>query len=307
MEHRRLGASGLLVSEVGLGTNNFGSRLDEARTRAVIDRALELGVTFIDTADVYGRGASETVIGKILGPRRHDVLIATKFAGAMSDSPLERGASRRWIVRAVEASLRRLGTDYIDLYQVHTADPATPILETLQALDDLVRAGKVRYVGHSNFAGWQIADAAWTARAEHLVRPISAQHRYNLIRREIEHEVLPAARAFGLGIIPYVPLASGFLSGKYREGVVPPGARLADSPNAAEVLTPANFARLERLETFARARGHSLVDLAIGWLLGHPEVGSVIAGASRPEQVAENVAAAGWRLDASEMAAVAAL
>jgi aryl-alcohol dehydrogenase-like predicted oxidoreductase len=214
MELRRLGRSGLLTSVVGLGTNNFGTRLDEPSARAVLDQALELGITFIDTADVYGRGASEALLGKLLGPRRHDVVLASKVGMAMGDSPLERGTSRAWILRAVEASLLRLRTDYIDLYQLHAPDPDTPILESLEALDDLVRAGKVRYVGYSNFAAWQMADADWTARTWHLTRLISAQEHYNLLVREVERELVPMCRAFGLGLIPYFPLESGFLTGK---------------------------------------------------------------------------------------------
>lgn len=306
MEYRRLGRSGLLVSAVGLGTNNFGTRLDEAGTRRVLDQALELGITFVDTADSYGRGASEALIGKLLGPRRKDVVLATKFSSPMGDSPYQRGTSRRWLIEALDASLRRLATDAIDLYQIHFPDPETPIEETLRALDDVVAAGKVRYVGYSNFAAWQIVEGQWTARSEHLVRPISTQNHYNLLRREVEAEVLPAARAHGLGVIPYFPLESGFLTGKYRPGKTPQGARLEGSARAGEVLRPANFERLERWEAFASSRGRSLVELAVGWLLSHPEVGSVIAGASSAEQVRANVEAGTWRLEAAEMEMVAA-
>jgi aryl-alcohol dehydrogenase-like predicted oxidoreductase len=224
----------------------------------------------------------------------------------MSAAVEERGASRGWIMRTVEGSLRRLRTDYIDLYQVHTPDPHTPIDETLRALDDLVRSGKVRYVGHSNFAAWQVADADWTARTEHLARPVSAQMHYNLIVRGIQGEVIPACEAFGLGVIPYFPLASGFLTGKYRAGGEGKG-RLAESPRADEIMTEANFDRLTKLEAFALECGHSLLDLAFGWLLSQPIVGPVIASASSPEQVRANVAAAEWRLKPNEMEAVAAL
>jgi aryl-alcohol dehydrogenase-like predicted oxidoreductase len=306
VEYRRLGRSGLLVSAVGLGTNNFGTRLDEAGTRRVLDQALELGITFVDTADSYGRGASEALIGKLLGPRRKDVVLATKFSSPMGDSPYQRGTSRRWLIEALDASLRRLATDAIDLYQIHFPDPETPIEETLRALDDVVAAGKVRYVGYSNFAAWQIVEGQWTARSEHLVRPISTQNHYNLLRREVEAEVLPAARAHGLGVIPYFPLESGFLTGKYRPGKTPQGARLEGSARAGEVLRPANFERLERWEAFASSRGRSLLELAVGWLLSHPEVGSVIAGASSAEQVRANVEAGTWRLEAAEMEMVAA-
>ncbi|MGD0017737.1 MAG: aldo/keto reductase [Candidatus Limnocylindrales bacterium] len=312
MEYRRLGDSGLLVSALGLGTNNFASRLHDEAARAVLNEALELGVTFIDTADIYGRGseeglgASENQLGRLLAGRRQNVILATKFGYAMSESVYERGASRGWIVRAAEASLRRLRTDYIDLYQVHTPDPETPIEETLRSLDDLVGAGKVRWVGHSNFAAWQIADADWTARTNHLSRPISAQMHYNLLVRGIQAEVIPACQAFGLGVIPYWPLESGFLTGKYRSTGEGKG-RLAESPRSGEVLTSANFERLERLESFAAEREHKLLDLAFGWLLSQPIVGSVIASASSPDQVKANLAAAEWRLSAAEVHEVAGL
>ncbi len=306
MEYRKLGDSGLLASAVGLGTNNIGGRLDEAASRAVVNEALGQGVTFIDTADVYSRGESEATLGKLLAGRRQDVVVATKFGIPMSDSPYERGASRQWIVREIEASLRRLRTDYIDLYQVHRPDPETPLEETLRALDDLVGAGKVRYVGTSNFDGWQIADADWTARTEHLTRPISAQLHYNLLHRDIEAEAIPACRAFGVGLIPYFPLESGLLTGKYGPGREGRG-RLAESARAGQLLTPENFAKLDRLEAFAHERGHGLLDLAFAWLLAEPIVGSVIASASTPEQVRANVAAAQWRLSPEERGAVPAL
>jgi len=307
VEYRRLGRSGLVVSALGLGTVMFGTRLDEQRTRGIIEAALELGVTFIDTSDSYGRGASGTLIGKILGPRRRDVVLATKFSSPMGDAAWQRGTSRQWTMQAIEDSLRRLGTDVIDLYQIHHPDPRTPIEETLWALDDLVTAGKVRYIGYSNVAAWQIVDGQWTARTEHLVRPISTTNHFNLARRDVEAEIVPAVRAHGLGILPYYPLESGFLTGKYRPGQKPEGIRLTNSPRQGDVLTPANFARLERWEAFAAERGRSLVELAIGWLLSHPEVGSVIAGASSAEQVRENVAAGTWRLDPAEMDVVRAI
>jgi aryl-alcohol dehydrogenase-like predicted oxidoreductase len=307
MEYRRLGQSGLIVSAVGLGTNNFGTRLDEDRTRAVLEAALDSGVTFIDTADSYGRGASESVIGRILGARRQEIVLATKFSSPMGDAPWQRGTSRRWIMQAVEDSLRRLDTDVIDLYQIHFPDPLTPIGETLRALDDLVTAGKVRYVGFSNVAAWQLVDGQWTARTEQLMRPIAVQTAFNLLRRDVLRELLPAARAMGLGIIPYYPLESGFLTGKYRRHEPLPGARLTGSPREAEVLTEANFARLDRWTAFAAEHDRSLTELAIGWLLSHPEVGPVIAGASSADQVRANVAAGEWRLAPAEMEAVAAI
>ena len=312
MELRRVGNSGLMVSAVGLGTNNFGGLLNDEVARQVLDEAVEAGITFIDTADVYGRasaegiGASESQLGRLLAGRRHRFTLATKFGVAISEaSPLERGASRRWTMQAVENSLRRLQTDYIDLYQVHKPDPLTPVGETLRALDDLVRSGKVRYVGHSNFAAWQIADADWTARTEHLTRPISAQMHYNLLVRGIADEVIPACQAHGLAIIPYFPLESGFLTGKYRPGGGGHG-RLSESPRAAQIMTPAAFDRIGSFERFAQERGHSLLDLALGWLLSQPIVASVIAGASTPEQVRANVAAAEWRLTAADMDAFVA-
>jgi aryl-alcohol dehydrogenase-like predicted oxidoreductase len=303
MDYGRLGNSGLLVSKIGLGTNNFGGRSNFEQTRAVIERALEQGITLFDTADVYSMGKSEEFIGTVLGKRRHDVVIATKFGIPMGESPYIRGSSRRYIMQAVEASLARLQTDYIDLYQFHRPDPQTPIAESLQALEDLVQQGKVRYIGECNFAGWQISDAQWTARTDHLTRLISAQHDYSLLNREAQKEVLPAARAMGLGVLPFYPLAAGFLTGKYRKGVMPEGARLTNAPGgrATAILTDRNFELLEKWENFARERGHSMTELAMAWLLGQPEVGSVIAGATRPEQVDQNVAAGQWQLSAADM------
>jgi aryl-alcohol dehydrogenase-like predicted oxidoreductase len=307
MEYRRLGNSGLVVSALGLGTNNFGSRIDEDRTRAVLEAAIDEGITFIDTSDSYGRGSSETLFGRIRGSRRPGLVLATKFSSDLGAAPWQRGTSRRWLTQAVEASLRRLDTDVIDLYQIHFPDPLTPIEETLRGLDDLVTAGKVRYVGYSNFAAWQMVDAQWTARTEHFNRPISIQTHFNLVRRNAEAEILPAARALGLGVIPYYPLASGFLTGKYTRGERLEGARLTDSPREKDVLSASNFDRLDRLRTFAEQRGRSLTELGLGWLLSHQEMGSVIAGASSPEQVRSNVAASDWRLDSAEMAEVEAL
>jgi aryl-alcohol dehydrogenase-like predicted oxidoreductase len=312
VELRPLGQSGLMVSAVGLGTNNFAGRLHDEAARLVLNEALEQGITFLDTADVYGRGSeegtggSESQLGRLLAGRRTRFVLATKVGMPMSESPFERGASRRWIVAEAENSLRRLRTDYIDLYQIHFPDAATPIEESLRALDDLVTSGKVRYIGHSNFAAWQIVDAAWTARAGHLARPISAQMHYNLLVRGIQAEVIPACEAHGLGIIPYFPLESGFLTGKYTPGGEGHG-RLSESPRAGEVMTAANFERIGALSGFAAERGHTLLDLAFGWLLSQPAVGSVIASASSPEQVRANVAAAEWHLSAADMESVAAL
>jgi len=308
MDYRRLGDSGLKVSEIGLGCNNFGMRIDQAATGAVIDAAIEHGVTFFDTADVYGgAGKSEEMIGLALKGKRHQVVLATKFAMPMG--PGKQGGSRRYIIEAVEASLTRLQTDYLDLYQMHRPDPDTPIEETLDALDDLVTQGKVRYVGNSNYAGWQIADAEWTARTEHLNRFVSAQNNYSLLERRVEHEVSPACGRFGLGLLPFFPLASGLLTGKYKRGEAPPSdTRLAlMGPRAAAALNDKNFDRLEALCSWAEERGHDMLDLAFAWLLGHPVVSSVIAGATKPEQVAANAKTAGWKLTPGEVEEVTKL
>ncbi len=306
MEFRHLGRSGLQVSVVGVGCNNFGRRIDAEQARAVVDRALELGVNFFDTANVYGAGQSEEYLGSALQGRRQGVVIATKFGMRMGDGPMESGGSRRHLLASVEGSLRRLGTDYIDLLQFHTPDPRTPIDETLRALDDLVRAGKVRYVGHSNFAAWQTAEAHFVARAGNLTPFVSAQNEYNLLDRRIERELVPACRAYGVSILPYFPLASGFLTGKYRPGEsAPPGTRLAGAgPLADRILNEKNFSTLQRLEAIAAARDRSVLELAIGWLASQAHVASVIAGATRPEQVEQNVAAAGWTLTPEELAEV---
>ena len=303
MELRKLGTSGLKVSEVGLGCNNFGTRLDQAGATAVVEAALEAGVTLFDTADIYGKSQSEVMLGQALGSRRQEVVVATKFAGPMGKRADQRGGgSRRYVIAAVEESLKRLGTDYIDLYQMHFPDRDTPIDETLAALDDVVRAGKVRYIGNSNFAGWQIADADWTARTEHGARFVSAQNLYSLLERGVEAEVLPACRRFGLGFLPYFPLASGLLTGKYSRGEAPPeGTRLAAwGDRATAALSDRNFDRVEKLAAFAESKGHGLLELAFAWLLGNPTVSSVIAGATRPEQIQANAAAAAWRLTDEE-------
>lgn len=309
MEYRSLGRSGLQVSVVGLGCMNFGMMNDEAQSAAIVHRALELGVNFFDTADVYGnRGSSERYLGKALGARRAEVIVATKFAGPMSAEQVwMQGGSRRWIMQAVEGSLRRLGTDYIDLYQMHRADDAVPIEETLRALDDLVRQGKVRYVGCSNFAAWQISEAAWTARVHHLNPFISAQNRYSLLTRELEKELVPAASAHGLGIIPYFPLESGLLSGKYRPGQEPPaGSRLAKWGQWASgaFASPDKLEKVGALFGLCERHGHTLLQLAMGWLASRPSVSSVIAGVTTVAQIEQNVAAADWRGSPEELAEV---
>jgi aryl-alcohol dehydrogenase-like predicted oxidoreductase len=310
MDYRRVGSSGLKVSAVGLGCNNFGMRCDAAQTRAVVHRALDLGVTLFDTADVYGgRGASEQLLGQALGERRKDVVLATKFGSPMSDSPLDRGGSKRHVHRALEASLKRLGTDYIDLYQMHFPDAETPIEETLEALDEAVQQGKVRYVGCSNFAGWQLVEALWASDRRGFCRFVSAQNHYNLLERSVRHELLPACAKHGIGVLPYFPLASGLLTGKYRRGETPgKDTRLGLwGERAARLLNDGAFAKVERFEAFARERGKELLDLAFGWLLAQPEVPSVIAGATRPEQVESNVKAGEYRPGAEDMLALAPL
>ncbi|HEX6969218.1 MAG TPA: aldo/keto reductase [Micromonosporaceae bacterium] len=313
MRYRRLGDSGLVVSVVGIGCNNFGRKIDLDATRAVVDAALDVGINFFDTADIYGdpHGTSEEFLGAALRGRRDDVVIATKFGMSMDgmNGP-DHGArgARRYILRAVEASLRRLGTDYIDLYQMHEPDPGTPVEETLAALDDLVRAGKVRYLGNSNFAGWQIADADWTARSRGLARFVSAQNHYNLLQRDAEAEVVPACRRFGLGLLPYFPLANGLLTGKYRRGVTPPaGSRLSAGGRYAQRLAAAPWDTIEAIEKYAEQRGLSLLEVAIGGLAAQPAVASVIAGATGPEQVRANAAAGCWQPTAEELAELDAI
>jgi aryl-alcohol dehydrogenase-like predicted oxidoreductase len=307
MKMRRLGTSGLKVSEVGLGCNNFGMRIDQKATQAVVDAAIEAGISFFDTADVYGGTKSEEFLGKALGKRRPDVILATKFGMRIGDDPRRMGGSRRWIMRAVEDSLTRLSTDWIDLYQFHSPDPDTPIDETLRALDDLVTQGKVRYIGNSNFSGWQIADADWTAAGG--TRFISAQNQYSLLERKAEYEVLPACEHFGLGFLPFFPLASGLLSGKYRRGERPPeGTRLAAwGARGQAAMSDRNFDKVEKLEAWAGERGHTILELAFAWLLGHEVVSSVIAGATSPEQVKANAATADWVLSPDEVEEVGKL
>ena len=305
MEQRNLGKSGLRVSVVGLGCNNFGGRIDLAATRKVVHKALDLGITFFDEADTYGdpRGSSESCLGEILGDRRKDIVLATKFARPMDASGRFEGASRHYVMAEVEASLRRLKTEWIDLYQQHQPDPLTPIEETLQALDDLVRQGKVRYIGCSTLPGWQVVEAQWTAKYHGLHHFISCQEEYSLLARRLDDEMMPMMESYGLGLIPFAPLANGLLTGKYQRGRPPPeGARLSYMTRAADrYLTDENWAIVERLEGFADHRGHSLLELAVSWLLQHPQVASVIAGATRPEQVEANVRAAGWALTEEDM------
>lgn len=303
MTYRQLGDSGLTVSTVGLGCNNFGRRLDQDGTNAVVRQALDSGITLFDTADIYGQGASEEMLGLALGSERENVVVATKFGmdmqGANGPDWGVRG-SRRYIRKAVEASLRRLGTDWIDLYQLHRPDPQTPIEETLAALDELVREGKVRYLGSSNFTGWQVVDADWTARAAGTSRFISAQNEYSLLERDVEDELVPACEHVGVGLLPFFPLASGLLTGKYRRGeAAPAGTRLA---GMADRLAAADWDTIERLEAYAAQRDLRPIDVAIGGLAAQPAVASVIAGATRAEQVVENVEAGLWEPRADDLA-----
>ncbi len=304
MDYRTLGTSGLLVSAVGLGCNNFGIRCDLEQTRAVVHKALDLGITLFDTADTYGRrGGSETLLGQVLGPRRKEIVLATKFGMPMDDAATLKGASRRYIMTAVEASLRRLQADWIDLYQLHRPDPATPIEETLRALDDLVRQGKVRYIGSSNFSAAQLTEADETARRAGLHAFVSAQNEYSLLRRAVEQDAIPVMAACGIGLLPYFPLASGLLTGKYRREDIPPGTRLATPrPHESAVLAAADWGLIDALDRYCRERGRSLLELAISWLLAKPVVASVIAGATRPEQLEQNASAARWSLTKDELA-----
>ncbi|RKN44373.1 aldo/keto reductase [Micromonospora endolithica] len=301
MTYRRLGDSGLVVSVVGIGCNNFGRKLDLDGTRAVVDAALDAGITFFDTADIYGepQGGSEELLGQALKGRRDDVVLATKFGMDMhglNGADFGARGSRRYIARAVEASLRRLGTDHIDLYQMHEPDPDTPIEETLAALDDLVRAGKVRYLGNSNFAGWEIADADWTASSQGRTRFVSAQNHYSLLERGVEAEVVPACERFGLGLLPFFPLANGLLTGKYRRDQAPPaGSRLAGGGRYAARLAAADWDTIEAIEAYAAERDLSMLQVAIGGLAAQPAVTSVIAGATTAEQVRANAAAGSWQ------------
>ena len=305
MRTRRLGNDGPEVSVVGLGCNNFGGRVDLEGTRAVVDAAIDAGVTLFDTADIYGnKGGSESFLGEVLEGRREKVLVATKFGGDMGDGTAARG-SRDYIHKAVDASLQRLRTDYIDLYQYHTPDKTTPFEETFGALDEVVRAGKARYIGHSNLSAEQVEELDTLAREHGWARPVSAQNRYSLMHREPEDDLLPACDRLGLGVLPYFPLASGMLTGKYKRGQAPPsGTRLADR---TEVFTDEAFDRLEALEAFAEERNVSLLDVAIGGLLAQPAVGSVIAGATKPEQVRANAAAGDWQPGGGDLAALNAL
>lgn len=306
MEQRPLGNSGIQASLVGLGCNNFGMKIDRAASRAVINAALDAGINFFDTADLYGNLQSEDFIGQTLGPRRNDVVLATKFGGiAYMQKSQESWADRAYIVKCLEGSLQRLRTDYVDLYQYHFPDPKTPLEETLAALDALVRQGKVRAVGCSNLSGAQIAEATAKSQERKLVNFVTAQNEWSLLKRNAERDVIPACDKYGLGQLPYFPLASGMLTGKYRRGEeIAAGTRLATLSYFKGLASDENFTKIEALQSFAEKRGHTILELAVSWLASHPCVSSVIAGATTPEQVRANAAAANWQLSAEELAEV---
>ena len=306
MDIRNIGRSGLRVSLVGLGCNNFGGRTGINESKAVIHAALDAGITLFDTADIYGnRGGSEIALGQWLGVRRKDIVLASKFGMAMDESGEKIGGARRYIMQAVEDSLRRLKTDWLDLYQLHRPDPRTPIDETLRALDDLIRAGKVRYIGCSNLPAWQVVDAQATAQMKGLEAFICAQDEYSLLLRTPEAELIPALQAKGMGLLPFYPLAGGMLTGKYkREAPAPAGTRFADAKLASRYLHDANWRKVEKLQAFCAARGKTLLELAFSWLAAQAVVPSIIAGATRPEQIAQNISAASWKLTADELAEI---
>jgi 1-deoxyxylulose-5-phosphate synthase len=308
MEYRQLGASGVRVSAIGLGTNQFGGVVDQQGVNEVVAGALDLGINFIDTADVYTQGRSEETLGVALKGRWDSVVLATKVRNKTGDGPNDQGASRYHIVNGVEASLRRLQTDHIDLYQIHRWDETTPIEETLRALDDLVRSGKVRYVGASNFAAWQLGRANLLAEIRGWAPFVTIQPHYHMLERAIERELVPYCNAHKVGILPYFPLAGGFLTGKYRRGEpAPAGSRGERSSYVQEYMTDANYAKIEQLEAWARERGHTLSELAHAWLLAQPQVSSVISGATKLEQVQANAKAASWKLTREELAEVNAM
>lgn len=309
MEYRLLGRSGLEVSLVGLGCNNFGgmkASLDTEGARKVVHAALDAGINLFDTSDSYGKdGGSEITLGETLGPRRKDIVLATKFASPLNrEKDARYSGSRRYIMNAVEDSLRRLKTDWIDVYQYHFPDPRTPIEETLRAMDDLVRQGKVLYIACSNLPAWQLVDASWTARTGGYAQFLSTQAELSLLSRGTETSLLPALRATGMSLLPYFPLASGLLTGKYRKGAEAPADSRMSMSYFQSRMTDDRLDKVEKLIAFAEARGHTILELAMSWLAAKPEVASIIAGATRPEQIAANVASTGWKLTPEELAEV---
>ncbi|MFC1977347.1 aldo/keto reductase [Chloroflexota bacterium] len=310
MEYRKLGNSGLNVSAIGLGGNTFGWIIDEQASIDIIRNALDLGINYIDTADMYDRGRSEEFVGKAINSQRSKVIIASKFANPMGDGPNDRGGSRYYIMKAVDASLKRLKTDYIDLYQMHHPEPTTPIEETLRALDDLVRAGKIRYIGCSNFPSWRLSEAFWVSKVNNLHSFITVQSRYHLFDRQIEKEVVPCCQAHNIGVIPWGPLAGGFLTGKYRKDEKAPlDGRLSDSTHRyhrmyGDLWSEEAWNKLAKLETFSNNHGHTVGELAISWLLAKPWVSTIIAGTRKLEQLKANTAAVDWKLTADEIVEV---
>lgn len=309
MQYRRLGNAGVQVSVIGLGTNRFGSaKVPQAEVNNLIDAAVDLGINFIDTADVYQGGRSEETLGKALKGRWEKFVLATKVHSPTGDGPNDRGGSRYHIMYGVEASLRRLQSDHIDLYYMHRWDNNTPIEETLRALDDLVRSGKVRYLGASNYASWQLAQANMLAEMRGWTSFVALQSHYHMLERRVEYEVLPYCESAGVGFIPYFPLAGGFLTGKYRrDEPPPPGSRGEDSSYVQQYMTPQNYDRVERLTAWAAERGRGMNELAQAWLMAQPSVSSVITGATKLEHVQSNAKAADWNLTAEELAEVNAI
>ncbi len=302
MEYRNLGKAGVKVSAIGIGCNQFGGKVDAAGTKAVVHRALDEGINFFDTANVYSSGTSEEFVGAALEGQRDRVVLATKGRFKMGEGPNDVGASRYHITSAVEASLRRLRTDRIDLYQIHAWDESVPVAEMMRALDDLVRAGKIRYIGTSQFSAWQLAHCNTFAEMMGWEQFVTIQTHYNLFERDAERELLPYCAWSNVGILPYFPLAGGLLTGKYTRGEAPPeGSRGTFSPYVKNRLTDANFDKLDALRSFAVSRGRTLHDLAFGWLLSRKQIPSVIAGATSPEQVSANAATVGWKLSDEEM------
>lgn len=308
MEYRRLGRSGLRVSVIGLGGNTFGRTVDQAGTDAIVGEALASGINFIDTADIYSHGQSEEQLGKAIRPHRDELVIATKVGMQMGEGPNENGSSRKHILESCDASLRRLGIEAIDLYQIHRFDPETPLDETLDALNDLVRAGKVRYIGCSQIAAWRVVQALWVSDRHHFASYVSVQPEYSLLAREIERDLLPCCREFGLGVIPFFPLGAGVLTGKYKPDEPPPAqTRGSDNPGFQSRLQVETLTRVQHLAQWAQERGHTAAESALAWLAAQPGVSTIIVGARRPDQVAANAHAADWKLTPQEVQEIAAI
>jgi 1-deoxyxylulose-5-phosphate synthase len=305
MEYRNLGHAGVKVSALGIGCNQFGGKVNQDETKAIVHRALDLGINFFDTADVYSRGVSEEFLGAALEGQRDRVLIATKGRSKMGDGPNDQGMSRYHILNAVEASLYRLKTDHIDLYQIHSWDDSTSIEEMMRALDDLVRSGKVRYIGASNFAAWQLCRSNDIAEMLGWEQFVTVQPHYHMLEREVERELVPFCAWANIGILPYFPLAGGFLTGKYKRGEpIPAGSRGEFSQYVQKYLTDTNFDKLDKLRAFTEARGRTLHALAFAWLLNNQQIASVISGVTTPEQVTDNATILGWTLSPEEMSEI---